>query len=110
VVEQALNAAFEDPRFAPLDADELPLIKIEISALTPPHPVPSYRDIVIGKHGMVLRKGVRSAVFLPQVAPEQGWGSAYHPEPSRNEGRPAGRCLEARRRFHCFRGDCFQRG
>ncbi len=73
VVEQALNAAFEDPRFAPLDADELPLIKIEISALTPPHPVPSYRDIVIGKHGMVLRKGVRSAVFLPQVAPEQGW-------------------------------------
>jgi len=36
--------------------------------------VASWRDIVIGKHGMVLTKGGRSAVFLPQVAPEQGWG------------------------------------
>jgi uncharacterized protein (TIGR00296 family) len=36
--------------------------------------VASWRDIVIGKHGMVLTKGGCSAVFLPQVAPEQGWG------------------------------------
>ena len=49
-------------------------IDIEISMLTPPRPVASWRDIVIGKHGMVLTKGGRSAVFLPQVAPEQGWG------------------------------------
>ena len=34
----------------------------------------SYADIVIGRHGIVLSKGLHSAVFLPQVASEQGWG------------------------------------
>lgn len=74
VREQALNAAFHDPRFPPLKESELGEIDIEISMLTPPRPVASWRDIVIGKHGMVLTKGGHSAVFLPQVAPEQGWG------------------------------------
>jgi hypothetical protein len=74
VREHALNAAFHDPRFSAVGADELKEIDIEISILTPPRPVGSWRDIVIGKHGMVLSKAGRSAVFLPQVAPEQGWG------------------------------------
>ena len=74
VREQALNAALHDPRFSPVSADELDDIDIEISILTPPRPVASWKDIVIGKHGMVLTKAGRSAVFLPQVAPEQGWG------------------------------------
>jgi len=74
VREQAINAAFHDPRFDPLEPGEMKAIDIEISMLTPPHPVASWRDIVIGKHGMVLSKNGRSAVFLPQVAPEQGWG------------------------------------
>ena len=73
VLEHAVDAAFNDPRFPPLTAEELPQVRIEISALTPPVPVASYRDIVIGQHGMVLQLGNRSAVFLPQVAPEQGW-------------------------------------
>jgi AmmeMemoRadiSam system protein B/AmmeMemoRadiSam system protein A len=73
VREQALNSAFSDPRFTPVVAAELPRIKVEISALTQPAPVNSWKDIVIGKHGMVLIKHGRSAVFLPQVAPEQGW-------------------------------------
>ncbi|MCL1919973.1 MAG: AmmeMemoRadiSam system protein B [Kiritimatiellaeota bacterium] len=73
VREQALNAAFNDPRFPPLAERELAEIDIEISILTPPRPVDSWRDIVIGQHGMVLSKAGRSAVFLPQVAPEQGW-------------------------------------
>jgi len=74
VREQAVNAAFHDPRFTPLGPDELKAVDIEISMLTPPKPVGSWREIVIGKHGMVLSKNGRSAVFLPQVAPEQGWG------------------------------------
>jgi AmmeMemoRadiSam system protein A len=73
VREHAINAAFEDPRFPPLTAAELPQIRIEISALTPPEPVASWEEIEIGRHGMVLQLGSRSAVFLPQVAPEQGW-------------------------------------
>jgi len=73
VREHALNAAFNDPRFPPLAPRELAEIDIEISILTPPKPVDRWRDIIIGKHGMVLTKAGRSAVFLPQVAPEQGW-------------------------------------
>ncbi|MEA2068957.1 MAG: AMMECR1 domain-containing protein, partial [Verrucomicrobiota bacterium] len=57
-----------------LREDELADIDIEISALTPPHRIGSYKDIEIGTHGIVLHNGVHSAVFLPQVASEQGWG------------------------------------
>lgn len=74
VAEQAVNAAFHDPRFPRLREEELGEVEIEISALTAPHRVDSLSDIVIGRHGIVLCKGTRSAVFLPQVAPEQGWG------------------------------------
>jgi AmmeMemoRadiSam system protein A len=74
VREQALNAAFHDTRFEPLSTNEFARIKIEISILTPLRPVPSWKDIEIGKHGILLTVSNRSAVFLPQVAPEQGWG------------------------------------
>ena len=73
VADHALSAAFEDPRFPPLTSAEWPTVHIEISALTPPHPVPSWQDIQIGRHGMTLSLRGRMAVFLPQVAPEQGW-------------------------------------
>lgn len=74
VLGRAVDAAFRDPRFLPLTAREFADVEIEISALTPAVPVGSWRDIVIGRHGMTLSKNGRSAVFLPQVAPEQGWG------------------------------------
>lgn len=74
VAEQAVNAAFHDPRFPRLRADELGEVDLEISALTAPHRVDSYEEIEIGTHGVVLYKGNHSSVFLPQVAPEQGWG------------------------------------
>jgi AmmeMemoRadiSam system protein B/AmmeMemoRadiSam system protein A len=76
VKEQAVNAAFHDPRFPRLREDELSQIDIEVSALSAPYPVDSHEDIEIGRHGIVLCKGSRSAVFLPQVAPEQGWDLA----------------------------------
>ena len=44
-----------------------------MSALTAPEPIGSSEEIRIGVDGVVLNKGGRSAVFLPQVAPEQGW-------------------------------------
>ncbi len=74
VREQSLNAAFHDTRFAPLSKGELGRIKLEISILTPLRPIASWQGIEIGKHGILLTCANRSAVFLPQVAPEQGWG------------------------------------
>jgi len=74
VMERAIDSCIHDYRFRPVTRDEVPHLHIEISALSPPRPVRSWKDIVIGKHGMTLEKHGRSAVFLPQVAPEQGWG------------------------------------
>lgn len=73
VMDQAINAAVNDNRFSPVTANEVKDLEFEISALTAPYEVPSYRDIVLGKHGIIIEKMGRSAVFLPQVAPEQGW-------------------------------------
>lgn len=70
----ALQAAFEDPRFSPVTLKELTDLEIEISVLTPMKPVSGPEAIVVGRDGVLLQKGGRSAVFLPQVAPEQGWG------------------------------------
>jgi len=70
----ALEAAFNDPRFAPLTLSELPEVEIEISALTPTKPIEKAAQIRIGKDGVILEKSGKSAVFLPQVATEQHWG------------------------------------
>jgi AmmeMemoRadiSam system protein A len=73
VITNAIYAAFADRRFSPVQKEECKEITIEISALTPPSPVASAQEIRIGTDGMVLSKDGHSAVFLPQVAPEQGW-------------------------------------
>lgn len=73
VMDHAVNAAVHDPRFPPVTTADLGALQIEISALTPPVRVPSYAEIEIGRHGIVLEQGAHLAVFLPQVAPEQGW-------------------------------------
>ena len=108
VRDHALDAAFNDPRFPPLTAAELPRVRIEISALTPPAPVASYKDIVIGKHGMVLELGNRSAVFLPQVAPEQGWDlPATLTHLARKAGLPADAWRDPRAKFTVFEAIVF---
>ncbi len=73
VRDRVQSAALEDPRFPPVTPDELPRILLEISALTPPRPVNSWRDIEVGKHGVFLTFHPHHAVFLPQVATEQNW-------------------------------------
>jgi AmmeMemoRadiSam system protein B/AmmeMemoRadiSam system protein A len=73
VIRNAINACVNDRRFLPVTEEECNDITIEISALTPPEPVASSNEIRFGIDGVVLSKDGHSAVFLPQVAPEQGW-------------------------------------
>lgn len=73
VIVNAINSCVNDRRFEPVSQDELKDITIEISALTAPAPIASPDEIRIGIDGVVLNKEGHSAVFLPQVAPEQGW-------------------------------------
>lgn len=70
----ALKSAFDDPRFYPLGDDELAQVNIEISMLTLPKAVSGPADFMAGRDGVILRKEGRAALFLPQVAPKQGWG------------------------------------
>jgi AmmeMemoRadiSam system protein B/uncharacterized protein (TIGR00296 family) len=71
--ENAISASTKDPRFQPVQISELADIQIEISVLTPPLPVSSWRDIKLGTDGIILYKDGKQAVFLPSVAPEFGW-------------------------------------
>jgi AmmeMemoRadiSam system protein A len=73
VVHLTLRAAREDPRFRPVGRDELDGLSVEVTALMPSRRVSSWREIELGKHGIVLEQGRRRAVFLPQVPQEQGW-------------------------------------
>ncbi len=73
VIRHARDAAFHDSRFHPLTEAELEQLKIEISVLTPPRPVAGPEEIEIGRHGIILEKRGRRAVFLPQVPVEENW-------------------------------------
>lgn len=73
VMDNALGASSRDPRFDPITASELNDLIIEISVLTPPRRVASFKDIIIGTDGVILSKGNKQSVFLPQVATEYGW-------------------------------------
>lgn len=98
VSAMAIQAAFEDPRFSPVTLKELPDLEIEISVLTPMQPVSGPEAIVVGRDGVWLQKGDRSAVFLPQVAPEQGWGRDQMLEHlAMKAGLPAGAWREGAR-------------
>ena len=73
VGEMARAAAFDDPRFSPVGAAELPGISIEVSVLSPLRRVASEAEVELGGHGILIVKGGRSGTFLPQVATDTGW-------------------------------------
>lgn len=90
VMLNAIKSAVADRRFPNVTWGECPELRIEISVLTPPVAVADFRKIELGRHGIVLKKDGRTAVFLPQVAPEQGWTLAETlTQLSRKAGLPA---------------------
>ena len=72
VIQAAVWAA-QDPRFPALELSELDGLELEVSVLSPMRVIPSFKLIEVGKHGVLMTKDGRRAVFLPQVATEQGW-------------------------------------
>lgn len=78
IVDSAINAGANDPRFPRVRSEELPKIEIEVTVLTPPRPYDvRNRDlpeaVKIGKHGLIVRRGIWSGLLLPQVATEWGF-------------------------------------
>ena len=73
VQDMAVAAAAKDDRFSPVSAEELEELKYEISVLSVPRKINSWQEVEMGKHGVIVKKGLRNGVFLPQVADETGW-------------------------------------
>ena len=73
IEEMAIASSTQDPRFPPLSLSELKEIEIEISVLSVPRLISSADDIKMGVHGVIVKRGFNSGVFLPQVATETGW-------------------------------------
>ena len=73
VRDMAIESATGDPRFPKVRYEELKDIEIEISVLSPLKKVSSANEIILGKHGVIVKRGFRQGVFLPQVATETGW-------------------------------------
>lgn len=79
LITSAKAAATEDGRFDPVKVAELPAIVVEVSLLTPPRPIEAKRpedrvkEVVVGKHGLIVRKGRWGGLLLPQVATDWNW-------------------------------------
>jgi AmmeMemoRadiSam system protein A len=76
VAHCAVAACSEDRRFAAIDSSELPYMKLEVSVLGLIEPAAGPEDIEIGRHGLMIEKGRRRGLLLPQVAVEWRWDAA----------------------------------
>ncbi len=68
----AQAAAFDDPRFPALRADEVPALEVSLSILSPLRAI-NPNDIEIGRHGLVVGLSNQRGLLLPQVPVEHGW-------------------------------------
>jgi len=79
IVEGAIAAATEDPRFPSVKTNELNDIVFEVTVLTPPveidvsDPTEYLEKIKVGRDGLIIRHSFSSGLLLPQVPVEYGW-------------------------------------
>ncbi len=108
VEQMAESAAFRDPRFRPISADELPYLNLEISVLTPLQKIDSPDEIQVGKHGILIRRGYLSGLLLPQVATERDWDRlTFLQETCRKAGLPRDAWKDKASEIYIFSADVF---
>ena len=108
VIENTINSSSNDWRFNPVNVTETPDITIEISVLSQLQKINSPDDFTVGKEGIVIRKDNNGAVFLPQVATEQGWSRAETLcHLCRKAGLPADAWQEDGMEFYIFTANVF---
>ena len=71
--DMAVSAATTDSRFKPMTPSELDRFQLEISVLSPRKRIVDISEIIIGQHGIFMKKGTNRGTLLPQVAKSQGW-------------------------------------
>ncbi len=72
VTHMAIASATDDPRFPPVRIEEVPGLRIEISALTPIAPIRP-EEIEVGRHGLLIVRGRHAGLLLPEVPARHGW-------------------------------------
>lgn len=108
IEEMARAAAFNDPRFPPLSAEELKDLDIEISVLTPLKQISDINEIEIGVHGLFIERQHCCGLLLPQVATEWGWDRIRFLEEScRKAGLPSNSWKEKGTKIYIFSADVF---
>jgi AmmeMemoRadiSam system protein A len=73
VMDAAVMAATRDSRFPPLTLEELAETRIEISVLSPSRKIKDISEIILGKHGIIVTRGLQRGLLLPQVPVEWDW-------------------------------------
>ncbi len=73
IIDMAIATSTEDPRFSPVTEQELDSLEIEISVMSPLRKIDDPEEVEVGKHGILMRRGFRSGLLLPQVATEHNW-------------------------------------
>jgi AmmeMemoRadiSam system protein A len=104
----AAAAAFHDPRFRPLTADELADLEIEISVLSPMRLISSTDEIEIGKHGLYIVNGFNRGLLLPQVATQYRWDRLpFLEQTCCKAGLPPDAWKDPHTEIYVFRADVF---
>ena len=111
VREMTVAAAQDDPRFPPVAAGELPHVALEISVLSDPVPVPPPVEparVVVGRDGVIVRRGRHIGLLLPQVARDYGWSAeAFLIAACRKAGLPPQGWREPGTEVFTFQADVF---
>jgi AmmeMemoRadiSam system protein B/AmmeMemoRadiSam system protein A len=108
VVENAANAALNDPRFNAVTESEVAGIDIEISAMTPLETVTDPEIVEVGKHGIMITRGMYRGLLLPQVATEYGWRrEEFLNHTCRKAGLPATAWKETGTQIEVFSAEVF---
>ncbi|MBN2516668.1 MAG: AmmeMemoRadiSam system protein B [Deltaproteobacteria bacterium] len=108
VEEVAQSAAFSDPRFPSVRAEELKDLTIEISALTPLRKIKNIDEIEVGKHGIYIVRGLYRGVLLPQVATDHKWDKiTFLEETCHKAGLPSHAWKDKETDIYIFSADIF---
>lgn len=113
-IDSAVDAASNDFRFSPVSVKEFDSILVELSILTPPQKIKcsdptDLLDLVeIGRDGLIVSRGGRRGLLLPQVPVEWGWGVKEFLEQTCNKaGLPANMWLDPKTEFMSFQAEIF---
>jgi AmmeMemoRadiSam system protein A len=104
VTSAAVGAAARDPRFFPVTEREISSLLIEVSVLGPPVPLPDPSAFRPGIDGIIVERGGRRGLLLPEVATDQGWNVGEMLDCAcRKAGLPEDAWLDARTQLFVFR-------